>query len=191
MLPPGRPDWQPDPYLTGSSPMAKTIGIVEVALAASAAIAPPVNNDLDLQADEFCRDSANARSGPSAQRTRSRRLRLDTADLRRPSLKAANQGGRVSGDPARNPIAGIARLLRPRRQRPRRRRPAEQRDELAAPDHSITSSARASSCRRNLKAERLGSLEVDDQIEFRRLLNWQIARIGSLDDLVDERAARR
>src|SRR5262245_3945018 len=35
-------------------------------------------------------------------------------------------------------------LLRPRRHRPRRRRAAEQRDELAASDHSITSSARAS-----------------------------------------------
>src|SRR5262249_14952516 len=35
-------------------------------------------------------------------------------------------------------------LLRPRRSRPRRRA-AEQRDELAPPDHSITSSARASS----------------------------------------------
>src|SRR5262249_22910832 len=34
------------------------------------------------------------------------------------------------------------RLLRPRRQRPRRRRAAEECDELAPPDHSITSSAR-------------------------------------------------
>src|SRR5262249_45129476 len=32
---------------------------------------------------------------------------------------------------------------RPRRHRPTRCRPAEQRDDLAAPDHSITSSARA------------------------------------------------
>src|SRR5262249_18735610 len=36
-------------------------------------------------------------------------------------------------------------LLRPCRQRPRRRSAAEQRDELAAPDHSITSSARSRS----------------------------------------------
>src|SRR5215831_8776022 len=35
-------------------------------------------------------------------------------------------------------------LLRPRRHRPRRRRPAEQRDKIAPSDHSITSSARAS-----------------------------------------------
>jgi hypothetical protein len=31
----------------------------------------------------------------------------------------------------RNPIAGIARLLRPRRERPRRRRASEQRDQPA------------------------------------------------------------
>src|SRR5262249_44431829 len=37
------------------------------------------------------------------------------------------------------------RLLRPRRERPRCRRAAEQRDKFAPPDHSITSSARASS----------------------------------------------
>src|SRR5262249_10402014 len=35
--------------------------------------------------------------------------------------------------------------LRPRHERPRGRRPAEQRDELAPADHSITSSATASS----------------------------------------------
>jgi hypothetical protein len=36
-------------------------------------------------------------------------------------------------------------LLSPRRDRPRSRRAADERDELATPDHSITSSARASS----------------------------------------------
>ena len=44
-------------------------------------------------------------------------------------------------------------LLRPRRERPRRRA-AEHRDERAPP-HSITSSARASSGRRDFDAERL------------------------------------
>src|SRR5262245_45842838 len=37
------------------------------------------------------------------------------------------------------------RLLRARRERPSNRRAADERDEIAAPDHSITSSARASS----------------------------------------------
>jgi hypothetical protein len=29
------------------------------------------------------------------------------------------------------------------------------------------------------QAERPGGLEVDDQLEFRRLLDWQVARVGS------------
>src|SRR5215471_16336504 len=37
---------------------------------------------------------------------------------------------------------GLGRPLRPRCERPRSRRAAEQRDEVAAPHHSITSSAR-------------------------------------------------
>src|SRR5262245_14068337 len=45
---------------------------------------------------------------------------------------------------APHPLALLA-LLRARREGPRRRCAAEQRDELAAPNHSITSSARASS----------------------------------------------
>src|SRR5262249_38531052 len=44
-----------------------------------------------------------------------------------------------------DPPNAVNTLLRPRSERPRRRRAAEQRDELAPPDHSITSSARASS----------------------------------------------
>src|SRR5262245_10890045 len=39
----------------------------------------------------------------------------------------------------------LPQLLRARRERPRRRHAAEQRNELASSDHSITSSARASS----------------------------------------------
>ena len=76
------------------------------------------------------------------------------------------------------------RLLRPRRERPRRRRAAEQRDELA-PLHSITSSARASSGRRNVEAERLGGLEVDDQLVLGRRLHRQVGRLLALEDAVD------
>jgi hypothetical protein len=43
------------------------------------------------------------------------------------------------------PTMGIAGLLRARRKRPRCRCTAEQRDELATPHYSMTSSARASS----------------------------------------------
>jgi hypothetical protein len=37
---------------------------------------------------------------------------------------------------------------------------------------------------RNCKAEGLGGLHVDDQLEFRRLLNGQVAGPGTLDDLI-------
>src|SRR5262249_44803827 len=35
------------------------------------------------------------------------------------------------------------------------------------------------------QAERLGGLEVDDQLEFRRLLDREVRRFGALQDLVD------
>src|SRR5215472_1848846 len=40
--------------------------------------------------------------------------------------------------------------------------------------------------RRNGKAERLGGLEVDDEIELVRLLNWEVARFGALQDPIYE-----
>src|SRR5262245_1234848 len=51
--------------------------------------------------------------------------------------------------------------------------------------HSITSSAHEQR-RRNLDAERLCGLEIDCQLEFGRLLDRQITRIGSLEKTVDE-----
>jgi hypothetical protein len=42
------------------------------------------------------------------------------------------------------PSGNITGFARPRRDRPSRRRAAEKRDEVTAPDHSITSSAMAS-----------------------------------------------
>ena len=38
---------------------------------------------------------------------------------------------------------------------------------------------------RHGEAERLCGLQVDDQLEFRRLLDWQIGRIGAVEDLSD------
>jgi hypothetical protein len=67
-------------------------------------------------------------------------------------------------------------LLRPRQQRPRGWSAAQQRDERA-PLHSITSSARASSIG-GVDAERLGGFEVDDELEFGRLLDRNIAGFG-------------
>ena len=72
-------------------------------------------------------------------------LALDVSKLPQSVLESINV--RVwPGTPGQKPNADEpTRLLSPRRDRPCRRRAAEQRDELAATDHSITSSARASS----------------------------------------------
>ena len=56
------------------------------------------------------------------------------------------------------------------------------------PIHSITSSARASKRWRHAEAERLGGLEIDDQLELGRLLDGQIGRLGALQDLVHLRS---
>src|SRR5262252_1991729 len=41
--------------------------------------------------------------------------------------------------------------------------------------------------RRDRHSERVGGLAIDHQVEFRRLLDRQVARLGALDNLVDER----
>src|SRR5690348_16069053 len=38
---------------------------------------------------------------------------------------------------------------------------------------------------RDCKAERVCSLEIDHQLEFRRLFDWQIGRLGTFQDLSD------
>ena len=48
--------------------------------------------------------------------------------------------------------------------------------------HSITSSARASSDRRHVEAERLRGLEVDDQLELGRLHDRQVGRLLALEN---------
>ena len=45
--------------------------------------------------------------------------------------------------------------------------------------------------RRHVEAERLGGLEVDDQLELGRLLDRQVGRFRSAQNFVDKSAARR
>ena len=52
--------------------------------------------------------------------------------------------------------------------------------DLAA--YSMTSSARVSSASGTVSAERLGGLEVDDQLDFRGLLDRQVGRLLALED---------
>ena len=52
-------------------------------------------------------------------------------------------------------------------------------------DHSITSSARFEDGRWDGQPERLCGLQIDDQLKFGRLLDWQVGRVGALQDLID------
>src|SRR5262245_10377081 len=73
-------------------------------------------------------------------------LAVDIADLFQPLSKTAQKfGGHVERSRVEPADNWHPSLLRPRPDRPRGGRAAEQRDELAPSDHSITSSARASS----------------------------------------------
>src|SRR5262249_37523374 len=71
-------------------------------------------------------------------------LAINPAGLGKSLAESRNHGGARLGRAAMQ-IADKrgSRLLRPCRERPSRGRPAEQSDELAPPDHSITSSARS------------------------------------------------
>ena len=51
--------------------------------------------------------------------------------------------------------------------------------------HSITSSARASSGRRHVEAERLGGLEIDHQLVLGRRLHRQVGRLLAPEDTID------
>src|SRR5262249_6054378 len=76
---------------------------------------------------------------------------LDEAGFAQAFAECLDEGGRLLGRTVRQiPDDRHRRLLRARCDRPRRRRAAEQRDELAASDHSITSSARPRSVSGNV-----------------------------------------
>ena len=51
--------------------------------------------------------------------------------------------------------------------------------------HSITLSARASSESRHVEAEGLRRLEIYEQLKFSWKLNWQVGRLGPLEDQID------
>src|SRR5262249_34846024 len=70
-------------------------------------------------------------------------LTLDIAKVAEASLQSLNEVGETGGRKIAD-TRHLCWLLPPRRERPRYRTP-DQRDELAPPDHSITSSAIASS----------------------------------------------
>src|SRR5262245_37543614 len=89
------------------------------------------------------------------------------------------------------------RLLRARRERPRGSCAAEQRDELAAlhvghgPSFCTTSLDRTVCTQErygwNREAQQTRGLEIDDERKAGWLLDWDITRLRSLQNLIDER----
>ena len=147
-LPPGRFKLSTIPSFTGSLPLVKTTGIVDVAaFAARAEGGPPPATMTETGRRTSSAASAGSRSySPCAQRYSMATFRPSTkpASSSRPRLSPATNDAEVSRERAvKKSNHRHRRLLRARRERPRDRRAAEQRDELA-PFHSITSSARAS-----------------------------------------------
>src|SRR5262245_38074981 len=71
-------------------------------------------------------------------------------------------------------------LLRPRQERPPRRSAAEQRDELAPPNHSITSSARASRTSGTVRSSALAAFRL---MKNSNLLTCWTARLAGLSPL--------
>src|SRR5262245_15230992 len=103
------------------------------------------DNDIDLESHELGEDFGRALAASFAPAIEDAHVAtFDPAELAQPLDESIGplplSRSRVRAEKSDR---GQCRLLRARRQRPRRRA-AEQRDELAAPLHSITSSARAS-----------------------------------------------
>ena len=164
-LPPGRLRLATRPCLTGSLPVTKTIGIVVVAaLAASAA---PAFATITATGRRTNRPPAPAAGRialpPSGIRSRRSGPRRSPA-----SVKAlAERGHEVRASASDRAVEEAdhrhRRLLRAHAKRPR----------AAAPPRSVMNSRRfirsprrrARAARRHVEAERLGGLEVDDELE--------------------------
>src|SRR5262245_35160732 len=76
-------------------------------------------------------------------------------------------------------------LLRPRSQRPCRRRAAEQRNDLAPPDHSITSSARARSVGGTSMPSALAVLRLIPSSYLVGACTGRLAGFSPLEDAID------
>ena len=144
-LPPGRLRLATSPSWTGSAPIPKTIGIVVVAIfAASAAGIAVRGNHGHLTANQIsrqCRQSIVLAVRPAVLYRHVSVLEI-AGVLQALAEPTHNIVGSIRRSGAEEPDDRHRRLLRARRERPRNRT-TKQRDELA-PNHSITSSARAS-----------------------------------------------
>src|SRR5262249_3485824 len=145
------------------------------------------DDDVDLEPDELRRNLGSAFVAPFRPAILNcHAAALDPAKLAQTQYKCRHPWppGRSRG-PAQKPDGRqLTRLLRARRERPGCRA-AEQRDELAAPNHSITWAASESRLSEISMPSALAVLKIDDKLEFGRLFNRQIAGIGALENSVD------
>ena len=151
-------------------------------MAAWAAGGPPAANNT---ATRTLRDRQRAQAvgrnvlPPSGTRWRNsvlRRTPFPAALVGTPRARRWNSADRL----LRKPITASPAAARAPRTATSRRA-AEQCDELAPP-HSITSSAIVSSVVGHLEAEGFGGLEVEHELELRRLQHRQIGRLGALEN---------
>ena len=146
ILPPGRFRLGTRPAFTGSSPAAKTIGIVVVAALRCIGGQAVRNDYVDRTADKLCRHCGQSRQVIlSVAGFNDDVPALNETDFR----KALAQGHTEAREWHKRGAPEEANhrhslLLRPRPERPHRRRAANRSNELPPP-HSITSSARANS----------------------------------------------
>src|SRR5262245_24845741 len=104
------------------------------------------NNDIDLEPDQLGRVFCGVFIAALCPAILNREVAtIDPAEFTQPLHKSGNSFAFNRRVGAQEPDGRqLSCLLRLRRERPSGRRAAEQCDELAPPDHSITSSARAS-----------------------------------------------
>src|SRR6516162_2886349 len=177
------------PRFTGSSPLTKTMGIVAVArLAASTAVGLANISKLGWRRTRSAISAGIRSNWPSAERYSIFTFWPSTKpDCIRPVRNDAS-GCRIDVGAAMVIIPMIAGVCA---------RAAKELSTAAAaaalPSSVVNWRLFIRSPRprellklpRHVKTERLGSLEVDHQLELRRLLDWQLLRFGSLEDAVD------
>src|SRR5215211_7195753 len=187
MLPPGRVKLATRPVPTGSPAAAKTMGMTDVAcLAARIASVADVTMTSTLRRTNSAAISAKRSLRPSAQRYSIVMVRPSIQpSSRRRCTKAAIHWPWDVGVPAtRNPIVGggpacCARAASGHATAPPRAK-MNVRRLIRSPRWRGSAAMQEAQCRA------LGGLEVDDEIELYRPLDWEIGRRSALQNLVHE-----
>src|SRR5262245_15677653 len=187
-FPPGRARLATRPTRTGSSSAVMTIGIVVVAfLAASAAGLLPAKITSTFRRTNSDAKLGNRSTLPSAQRSSTWRFCPSTQPRSRMPFQKASRLCRppsrvaIPRIPTRGPFAsGCAFAASGATSEPRVSQHRNVRGSLL--DHLIPPQQHRL---RDRQAQRLGGLEIDEQLELGGLLDRQIGRLCTLEDLVN------